>query len=79
MKKFITVVIIVFALLILSVVFNSKPDRLDSQSTEQLRPIDRAMQGVLKFAGYTGFYNATAGHIVMLIVGLFFIFLDIKT
>jgi len=78
MKKFITVVIIVFALLVLSVSFNTKPDFFDTQSTEQLRPIDRAMQGVLKFVGYTGFYNATAGHIVMLLVGLFFIFLAIK-
>jgi len=78
MKKFITVVVIIFALLILSVSFNSKPDIFDTQSTEQLRPIDRAMQGVLKFVGYSGFYNATAGHIVMLLVGLFFIFLAIK-
>lgn len=81
MKKLITVIIIIFILLAASVVFNSKTDEASEENvTEQVmsRPIDKAMQGILNFLGYTGFYNATAGHIVMLFVGLFFIFLAIK-
>lgn len=34
--------------------------------------------GVEKFFSYSGFANATAGHIIMLLVGLFFIFLAIR-
>ena len=35
-------------------------------------------KGIQKFWNYTGFKNATLGHIVMILVGLFFIFLAIK-
>lgn len=34
--------------------------------------------GIGKFISYTGFRNATPGHLVMIVVGLFFIFLAIK-
>ena len=34
--------------------------------------------GIKKFYEYTGFRNATAGHILMIIIGLLFIFLAIK-
>lgn len=34
--------------------------------------------GIYKFLSFTGFRNATPGHIVMLVVGLIFIFLAIK-
>ncbi|MBI9038904.1 MAG: sodium ion-translocating decarboxylase subunit beta [Bacteroidales bacterium] len=37
-----------------------------------------AASGIKKFFEYTGFSNATPGHIIMLLVGLFFIFLAIK-
>lgn len=36
------------------------------------------IQGIEKFFSYTGFRNATPGHLVMIVVGLFFIFLAIK-
>ncbi|WP_216663646.1 MULTISPECIES: sodium ion-translocating decarboxylase subunit beta [unclassified Lentimicrobium] len=36
------------------------------------------MGGVMKFYEYSGFNNVTTGHLVMLFVGLFFIFLAIK-
>ena len=81
MKKLFTVLIIIITLLVVSVVFNSKTEDSDgADKTEQVmsRPIDKAVSGILNFLGYTGFYNATAGHIVMLIVGLFFIFLAVK-
>ena len=29
------------------------------------------------FWTYTGFYNATAGHVVMILVGIFFIYLAV--
>ena len=35
-------------------------------------------QGVGKFYNYSGFKNATIGHVLMIVVGLFFIFLAIK-
>jgi len=37
-----------------------------------------ARKGVMRFFEFTGFANATSGHIIMLFVGLFFIFLAIK-
>ncbi|MEN8119481.1 MAG: sodium ion-translocating decarboxylase subunit beta [Bacteroidota bacterium] len=36
------------------------------------------MKGIETFLRFTGFKNLTAGHLVMLVVGLFFIFLAIK-
>ncbi|NOY50355.1 MAG: sodium ion-translocating decarboxylase subunit beta [Chlorobi bacterium] len=36
------------------------------------------MEGLAKFISYTGFRNARAGNIIMILVGLFFIFLAIK-
>ena len=36
------------------------------------------MEGLLKFLEYSGFANITAGHVIMILVGLFFIFLAIK-
>jgi oxaloacetate decarboxylase beta subunit len=36
------------------------------------------LNGINKFFSYTGFRNATPGHLVMIVVGLFFIFLAIK-
>lgn len=36
------------------------------------------MGGVMKFYEYSGFNNVTAGHLVMILVGLIFIFLAIK-
>jgi oxaloacetate decarboxylase beta subunit len=37
-----------------------------------------AGKGIAKFLDYTGFNNATPGHLLMILVGLFFIFLAIK-
>ena len=39
---------------------------------------EKSLSGIRKFLSYTGFNNATPGHLVMLLVGLFFIFLAIK-
>ncbi len=37
-----------------------------------------AGRGVIEFLGYSGFSNATPGHLLMILVGLFFIFLAIR-
>ena len=37
-----------------------------------------ALDGIFKFLEYTGFANATAGNLIMILVGLVFIFLAIK-
>ncbi len=36
------------------------------------------MEGFFRFIHFTGFYNVTPGHIIMLLVGLFFIYIAIK-
>ncbi len=40
--------------------------------------VSEALKGVSVFISYTGFYNITLGHVVMIIVGLVFIWLAIK-
>src|SRR6056297_2483607 len=37
-----------------------------------------AVAGLLNFYEYTGVYNATPGHLLMIVVGIFFIFLAIR-
>ncbi|MCI0516152.1 sodium ion-translocating decarboxylase subunit beta [candidate division KSB1 bacterium] len=36
------------------------------------------MEGFFRFIQFTGFYNVTIGHLIMIVVGLFFIYLAIK-
>ena len=36
------------------------------------------MEGIQKFINYTGFANITPGHLIMICVGLIFIYLAIK-
>ncbi len=36
------------------------------------------MEGLFRFIHYSGFYNVTPGHVIMLIIGLVFIYLAIK-
>lgn len=40
--------------------------------------VDKGVEGLNKFILFTGFRNLTQGHLVMIIVGLFFIFLAIR-
>jgi len=61
-------------------------DLIQDQSTaaevkeagEQESVWELAAKGIRKFIKFSGFRNATAGHLIMLLVGLFFIFLAIK-
>jgi carboxybiotin decarboxylase len=48
------------------------------QDNSQDNIIGLTSKGLKKFYSYSGFANATAGHIVMIFVGLFFIFLAIR-
>ncbi len=54
-------------------------------SAEQVAPehrgegvLEGAFNGIKQFYSYTGFANATSGHIIMIIIGLIFIYLGIK-
>lgn len=48
------------------------------EAGEQESVWELAAKGIRKFIKFSGFRNATAGHLIMLLVGLFFIFLAIK-
>lgn len=50
----------------------------DQENEESLGGWDVAKRGLDQFYKYTGVRNATAGHLIMIAVGLFFIFLAIK-
>ena len=60
------------------------PDQVESISigadpvTEEKAALELAAEGLRKFIRYSGFRNATAGHLIMICVGLFFIFLAIR-
>jgi len=55
---------------------------IDSQIDEDVHfmtfAIDKTVEGLEKFASFTGFRNATGGNIIMILVGLFFIYLAIR-
>ena len=40
--------------------------------------INQALDGIQQFYQYTGFANATAGHLIMIFIGIIFIYLGIK-
>jgi carboxybiotin decarboxylase len=45
---------------------------------DTFKPYSGAFAGLINFYEFTGFPNATLGHLIMLLVGIFFIFLAIK-
>lgn len=54
-------------------------DNTTAQESTSIEEIESsAFSGVQKFIRYSGFSNATSGHLIMIVVGLFFIFLAIK-
>lgn len=89
MKKLITVLGVILILASLSSVLNLSDAQGQEQGKEAKELLaqgsDRdadektaAGHGIQKFIDYTGFNNATAGHMIMIVVGLFFIFLAIR-
>jgi len=86
-KKLITVVSAILIIVGISSAFGlNKTSKQDSpvqteitqSSTPTVSTAESDTQGVKKFIEYSGFANITLGHIVMIFVGLFFIFLAIK-
>lgn len=55
-------------------VVSETPQNNTSNGTKEMS----GLAGLEKFYKYSGFNNVTAGHLIMLVVGLFFIFLAIK-
>lgn len=85
MRKLITVISVIAILFILhSLLFdNDQAKAAQVQSTQLVQgesetEEETALSGIETFLHYTGFYNATAGHFVMILVGLVFIYLAIK-
>ena len=83
MRKFITVIVIVALLTGLSRLFAFQDD--DSGKTKQLTEqvqVDNQnhtiFSGLKRFYDFTGFANATSGHLIMILVGLLFLFLAIR-
>lgn len=93
MRRFITVIAILFLLSLTWTAFvrpgktdhvSAKSNSVNSVETtysktyKQDKDEGGAIDGLKKFWEYSGFRNATPGHLAMLIIGLFFIFLAIK-
>ncbi len=84
-RKALTVLVIIIFLGVLNIIFLSN-DLFSTEISglsEVLAENDSGatlsiLDGVYKFISYTGFRNATPGHLVMIFVGLIFIFLAIK-
>jgi oxaloacetate decarboxylase beta subunit len=90
-KKLFTIIAAIGIILVVSRSFglageinklNSKEKVTSSVQTELVEnntiTTEKELDGVWKFISYTGFKNVSLGHIVMIFVGLFFIFLAIK-
>ncbi len=93
LRKFITIIGIIAVLSIISSCFRNTESPEINKSSENTSIVTTsaentinsnntkdsgATSGIQKFFEYTGFSNATTGHLMMLLVGLFFIFLAIK-
>ncbi|MBN2236489.1 MAG: hypothetical protein JW729_02955, partial [Bacteroidales bacterium] len=90
LRKLLTVIGAIFIIAIASSIFSfeSSANQTDSISTQQTSieheasslqsAWNTASDGIEKFMGYSGFEHATIGHIVMIFIGLGFIFLAIR-
>jgi len=79
MKRFITIIGILSILCFTSMAFTDQ-DNSSGSKTEQINKSDKTNvgKGIKRFWDYSGFRNVTHKHLIMLVVGLFFIFLAIK-
>lgn len=89
MKRFITVIAILSVLSIAWTAFvkpgkdsvrDNIPGRIEniSAGSQEIEKDNPGLSGLKKFWDYSGFRNATRGHLIMIVVGLIFIFLAIK-
>ena len=90
LKRFFTLIAAVALISLISSIF-SFGNQVESDSAQSVAsqqemqmaktefdPLAAAEDGLVKFYGYSGFENATLGHMVMILVGLGFIFLAIR-
>jgi len=59
-----------------SAVSTVSADQVDQPQQESV--YEGAFKGIAKFYSYTGFANSTSGNIIMIIIGIVFIYLGIK-
>lgn len=85
MKRLITVICIIAFLGILWTAMtraeeqsSERPERELVQNSDNIGIVEGALNGLKQFFNYSGFKNATSGHLIMILVGLFFIFLAIR-
>ncbi len=81
-RKLLTVVAALAVIVVVSSAFglgeNINPTVAETVTDAATNSESADFQGLQKFVEYSGFENATAGHFVMILVGLFFIFLAIR-
>jgi oxaloacetate decarboxylase beta subunit len=53
-------------------------DKLIEKGNIEYKQVSKAIYGLLNFYEFTGFANVTSGHLIMILIGIFFIFLAIK-
>jgi sodium ion-translocating decarboxylase beta subunit len=82
MKKFITIVAVIAMLALVHSIFikaaTPQTSIQESKKIEEAPQMNIAFEGLKQFYSYTGFANATKGHLLMIAVGLLFIFLAIR-
>lgn len=88
MRRLFTIIGIITFLSLISLAFNHPPKESVNQSkNEEITNSadnglsymsDGALRGVKQFFEFSGFHNVTPGHVIMILAGLFFIFLAIK-
>jgi oxaloacetate decarboxylase beta subunit len=86
-RKALTILGIIAVLAVLSDIIKADEtvNKVNQPNTEQVSPVQSEItdhsdpvKGIQRFYSFTGFANATWGHIIMIVVGLFFIFLAIR-
>ena len=85
MRKLLTVFGAIAIIIIVSSVF-ANPEKKTEDSGTKTEVVNKdandyqskALKGINTFLEYSGFTNATPKHLVMLLIGLFFIFLAIR-
>ena len=53
-------------------------DQVDTEEESTETFLNEAVGGIKQFYNYTGFANATGGHLLMIFIGIIFIYLGIK-
>lgn len=82
-KRALTLFAILAIVALVQMAFSFAGDSIPAAHDNSLEQVleedrDKAVQGIRKFLSFTGFANATPGHIAMIVVGLVFIFLAIR-